>query len=442
MQRFLVVLPTLLILTAIIGFSGVEEDVKKGLIILCIIATFWISEVIPLSITSLLVPVLAVVLGLMDVKKAFSSFAHPIIFLFLGGFVLATALSKYEIDRFVAYKMARLSGNSFIMSSFMLMIATAFTSMWISNTSTTAMMLPLAIGMLKSTENMPERNYTFLLLGIAYSASIGGMGTLVGSPPNGIAAGILNISFSEWLKFGVIFVMLLLPILFIVLFYIFKPISIKVSIKEKVKLKVGVKEIGVLSIFILTILGWLFSKKISSFLGIGKYMDSIIAVIAIILLTSLKLVSWHDIKEKTDWGTLYLFGGGLALSEVLKISGSADFLSSRIALFTENLSHLLIVLTLTLFIIFMTELMSNTATTAIFAPILMSTAITLNIPPTELIIPIALASSCAFMLPVATPPNAIVYGTGFIKQKFMLRAGILLNILLGSTIAIFSLFIL
>lgn len=442
MQKSFITFIILTILILSVLPLNADPDVKKGLIILLIIAGLWISELIPLSITSLLVPVLAVLAGLMDVKKAFSPFAHPIIFLFFGGFVLATALSKYEIDKFIAYKIAKISGNKFILASFILMSVTAFISMWISNTSTTAMMLPLAIGMLKSVEKAERKNYTFLLLGIAYSASIGGMGTLVGSPPNGIAAGLLNISFYEWLSFGIIFVILLLPLMFLSIYFLFKPDPLNISGVGGYSINFGIKEKGVVFIFLMTVLGWLSSKNISSFLGVGKYMDSIIAIICVILLSSFKLISWSDIKEKTDWGTLYLFGGGLALSEVLKVSGSANFISSKLSYLIEDFPEIFIVIIAVLFIIFATELMSNTATTAIFAPILMSTAHTLNLLPSELVIPTALASSCAFMLPVATPPNAIVYGSGYIRQKDMLKAGLVLNILLGTSIAIISYFIL
>ena len=442
MYRYLSFLILMIASSTTVFMLDADPTAKKGLLILTIISSLWISEVIPISVTSLLVPVLGVVLGIVDVKEALSPFAHPIIFLFFGGFVLAIALSKYELDRFVAYKIAKVSGGSFLKASFLLMLTTAFISMWISNTSTTAMMLPLALGIIRSVENPPERNYTFLLLGIAYSASVGGMGTLVGSPPNGIAAGLLNLSFADWFSFGIPFVLILLPVLFFIMYMLFKPLTLRVSLREDFSIKWGVGEISVFVVFFLTVVGWLFSKQISSFLGIGKYTDSIIALFAVILLASLRLISWYDIKEKTDWGTLYLFGGGLALSNILKVSGGAKYLSDMVADMLGGLHPFFIILFSVLFIIFMTELMSNTATTAIFAPILLSTAQGLGIPPEDLIIPTALAASCAFMLPVATPPNAIVYGSGFIKQTDMIRAGILLNLCLGTLISIVAYIIL
>jgi len=442
MRRFLSFFFLLILCTSFVLSIDADINAKKGLLILGITASLWISEIIPLSITGLLVPVLGVVLGIVDVKRALLPFAHPVIFLFFGGFVLATALSKYEIDRFVAYKIAKISGGSFLRASFLLMLTTAFISMWISNTSTTAMMLPLALGIIRSVENPPDRNYTFLLLGIAYSASVGGMGTLVGSPPNGIAAGLLNLSFADWISFGLPFVLILLPALFFILYILFKPEPLKVTLKEEFSVKWGTKELAVFMIFFLTIGGWLFGKQISSVLGVEKYIDSIVALSAVVLLSSLKLVSWHDIREKTDWGTLYLFGGGLALSNILKVSGGAQYLSDTVADILGGLNPFFIILFSVLFIIFMTELMSNTATTAIFAPILLSTAQGLGIPPEELIVPTALAASCAFMLPVATPPNAIVYGSGFIRQADMMKAGIFLNLGLGSLLTVIAYFIL
>lgn len=423
----------LLLLTLSLDAS---QEVKKGLILLEFGSLFWITEALPLSVTSLLIPVLAVFLGVCTVKEAFSSFAHPIIFLFFGGFALATALSKYSLDRLIAYKIVSLSRGSFLLTSILLFAATAFVSMWISNTSTTAMMLPLALGLLGAA-SADWRAKHFILLGIAYSASVGGIGTLVGSPPNGITAAELSMGFTDWLKVGLPVVFILLPLLFIVLYIYFRPkVGGKIGFEE-VKFKLGRRELMVLLVFSVTVAGWLFSKPLSRLLEVGKYFDAVVAVLGVGLLFAFGLVSWRDVEEGTDWGTLYLFGGGIALSHFLKITGASKFIAGALISFISNLPLFLLILSATLFMIFLTELMSNTATAAIFIPILISAANSLNLPPHLLALPAGIAASCAFMLPVATPPNAIVYGTGQVSQGKMMGVGLILNLLFGFVISLF-----
>jgi sodium-dependent dicarboxylate transporter 2/3/5 len=417
-----------------------EQEVRKGVAILTFAGVLWITEGLPLPVTSVFIPVLACTLGVLNTKSAFASFAHPIIFLFFGGFALATALTKYNLDRLLAFKIVYASGGSLLLTCLMLFSATAFVSMWISNTSTTAMMLPLAIGIANAVK-ADSRLRTFLLLGIAYSASVGGIGTVVGSPPNGITAGNLGIGFTDWLKFGIPAVLILLPLLFVLLYLYFKPSLEGVVLFEKTTTRFGRKEIGVLAVFAVTVLLWFFSKKVSAFLGVGKYFDALVAVFAVFLLFLFKLVSWDEINRGTDWGTLYLFGGGLTLSQVLKTTGASKFIASAFAENVSGLSAFLIVLSVTTFMIFMTELMSNTATAAIFVPILMSMATQMGYPPYEFAVPAGIAASCAFMLPVATPPNAIVYGTGQVKQKDMMRVGIILNLCFSVVITVIALLV-
>ena len=424
------------LLALITLLSGLEPSVKKGLILLEFGAVFWITEALPLPVTSLLIPVLAVLLGVSGVKEAFSSFAHPIIFLFFGGFALATALSKYSLDKLIAFKIVSLSRGSFLLTSLLIFVATAFVSMWISNTSTTAMMLPLALGLLGAAAG-DERVKHFLLLGVAYSASVGGIGTLVGSPPNGITAAELGMGFTDWLKVGLPVVFILLPLLFIVLYLYFRP-KVKGRVEfEEFEFKMGRRELLVLTAFGVTVLGWLFSKPLSQALGVNKYFDALVAVVGVALLFAFRLVNWREIEEGTDWGTLYLFGGGISLSHFLKVTGGSKFIAGALIDFISGLPVFLLILSATLFMIFLTELMSNTATAAIFIPILISAASSLNLPPHLLALPAGVAASCAFMLPVATPPNAIVYGTGFIKQGSMMRVGVILNLLFGFVISLF-----
>ena len=418
-------------------FFPVEVEVRKGLAILFFAAILWISEALPLAVTSLSIPVLAVLLGILDVKSAFSSFAHPIIFLFFGGFALASALTKYNLDRVLAFKIVSLSRGSLFWTSILLFVATAFVSMWISNTSTTAMMLPLALGIAGAT-SADRRLRSFLLLGIAYSASVGGIGTLVGSPPNGITAANLGLNFLDWMEFGLPTVTVLLPLLFLILYLYFKPdLRRKVTVEE-VHFSLGKRSLAVLAIFAFTVTLWLFSRKVSGFLGIHKYFDTAVAITAVFLLFVFKLVDWRDVDRGTDWGTLYLFGGGLSLSHVLKTTGASKFVAESFSQAVGNLPTFLVVLSVTFLMIFLTELMSNTATAAIFVPILITTATGMNLPPHELALPAGVAASCAFMLPVATPPNAIVYGTGEVEQKDMIRVGLILNVTFAVIISILS----
>jgi len=434
------VLSLSLLFASISFILPLPSEVKKGLFILVFTAALWITESLPLPVTSLLVPVLSVLLGVLNVKSAFSSFAHPIIFLFFGGFALATALKKHAIDKLIAYKIVSVSKGSLFTTSVLLFLSTAFVSMWISNTSTTAMMLPLALGILGAVRG-DSKLKTFMLLGIAYSSSIGGIGTLVGSPPNGITAANLNLSFTDWLIFGIPTVLILLPLLFLILYLYFRP-----NLKEKItfeKASFRLTKEGKLTffVFLITALMWLFSKPISHVLGIRHYFDAVAAVFAVVLLFLFNIVSWKEINEGTDWGTLYLFGGGIALSHVLKVTGTSKFIASLLTRNIGGLPSLLVVLLVTLFMIFMTELMSNTATAAIFIPILITAAVEMNLPPYELALPAGIAASCAFMLPVATPPNAIVYGTGFIKQRDMLKVGFILNLIFALAIALITVLI-
>ncbi len=430
----------LLVVPFAVWFLPIPESPRAGLFILLTTAVLWIGEFIPLSITALLVPVLSSCLGVLNVKDSFSSFAHPIIFLFFGGFVLATALSKHKIDKFVAFKIVSSAKGSVILSCVGVFLATALVSMWISNTSTTAMMLPLALG-IAGAVGTEENIRKFLLLGTAYSASIGGIATVVGSPPNGITSAYLDMSFSEWLKFSFPVFLVLFPVLVLVLYLMFPLRKERVSLKlEDFEFSWNKERITVLIVFILTVSFWLFSKKLSSILDVGKYFDSVIAVGCVILLVVLKTIDWNDIQKGVDWGTLLLFGGGITLSKVLKTTGASKLIASVLANAIKTLPLFFALLVVVMFMIFVTELMSNTATAAIFVPILGSSAVQMNLPPVIFALPAGISASCAFMLPVATPPNAIVYGTGLLTQKDMMKAGFVLNIVFSVILAgIFSL---
>lgn len=419
------------------------EAVRTGLAILTLAATLWLSEALPLPITAILIPVLAALTGTLDVTKSFSGFAHPLIFLFLGGFGLAAALSYQKLDQWLAQHILKIGHGNFHVTAIALFLTSALLSMWISNTATVALLLPVALGILahiQSTcgELVMARSANYLLLGIAYSASIGGIGTLIGSPPNAIAAANLGISFVEWLAAGLPAVAILLPALFIVLRLLAKPGDVPHFEVAAQAFQFNTPRILTLAIFCCAICGWLFSAPLAALFGIVNSFDTLVAIGALLLLSSCRLVRWQDVDRTTNWGVLLLFGGGITLSKVLSVTGASKFLAYQIQTLTSDWPTLLFIGMIVVFVIFLTELSSNTASTALLVPIFAAVAISMGIPTTELILPLALAASCAFMLPVATPPNAIVFGSGLIQQRDMVRIGLVLNLTFAVLLTLLS----
>ncbi|MCT8843092.1 DASS family sodium-coupled anion symporter, partial [Glaesserella parasuis] len=414
-----------------------EPAVSKGLALLVFVAVLWLTEALHVTVTALLVPVLAIGLGVVKSKEALSAFADPTIFLFFGGFALATALHIQQLDRLIANKIMAMAKGKLSVAVIYLFSVTAFLSMWMSNTATAAMMLPLAMGILSKLDKETHHNtYVFVLLGIAYSASIGGMGTLVGSPPNAIVASQLNLTFADWLKYGLPIMFILMPLMIATLYVVFKP-KFDVTFEHSFeKIELNRERIITLSIFGVIAICWVFGDKInpliSGLLGLqGKIgsFDSIVALFAAVLICITRVASWDDIQKNTEWGVLMLFGGGLTLSSVLGQTGASKVMADGIVFLIEGGHFYLIGLLVAAFIIFLTEFTSNTASAALLVPIFISIAQALNMPPVGLALIIGLGASCAFMLPVATPPNAIVFGTGQIKQSEMVKAGFWLNII-------------
>ncbi|MDD2170546.1 DASS family sodium-coupled anion symporter [Glaesserella parasuis] len=414
-----------------------EPAASKGLALLVFVAVLWLTEALHVTVTALLVPVLAIGLGLVKSKEALSAFADPTIFLFFGGFALATALHIQQLDRLIANKIMAMAKGKLSVAVIYLFSVTAFLSMWMSNTATAAMMLPLAMGILSKLDKETHHNtYVFVLLGIAYSASIGGMGTLVGSPPNAIVASQLNLTFADWLKYGLPIMFILMPLMIATLYVVFKP-KFDVTFEHSFeKIELNRERIITLSIFGVIAICWVFGDKInpliSGLLGLqGKIgsFDSIVALFAAVLICITRVASWDDIQKNTEWGVLMLFGGGLTLSSVLGQTGASKVMADGIVFLIEGGHFYLIGLLVAAFIIFLTEFTSNTASAALLVPIFISIAQALNMPPVGLALIIGLGASCASMLPVATPPNAIVFGTGQIKQSEMVKAGFWLNII-------------
>ncbi len=415
-------------------YSVLPYDIpaNKGLAILLFVAILWFTEALHITVTALIVPVLAAVSGVpgMGTKQALAGFADPIIYIFFGGFALATALHVQKLDRKIALWLISLSRGSMLVSVLALFAVTAFLSMWISNTATTAMMLPLAMGMMSHLDPEKDRKtFVFVLLGIAYASSVGGLGTLVGSPPNAIAAKALGLDFRGWMNYGLPMMLALMPLVLFSMYVLLRPdFSRKVDISDSEPIPWNLPRLLTLLVFIVTAIAWILGAQIKTTFGIDS-PDTVVALAAAVTVVVLGLVTWRDVAANTDWGVLLLFGGGIALSSLLDKSGASLALGQALASQFVTTHPFIVILAVAAFIIMLTEFTSNTASAALLVPVFASIATQLNLPKEALVMVIGIGASCAFMLPVATPPNAIVFGTGLIKQREMMQVGMLLNVL-------------
>ena len=426
---------------------------------------WWITEAVSISVTALLPLLLFPLLKVMPMADVGANYGSPIIFLFFGGFVLALALEKVNLHKRIALNIIRITGTTPNRVVLGFMIATASLSMWISNTASTVVMLPIAMSVIslliydEDGFTKQDRNFALsVMLGIAFSANTGGIATVIGTPPNSVLIGLLEneynieVSFLRWMTIGLPISITLLTICYLVLvkwMYPNKDLSFKASkdvIADELQ-KLGPmsgKERMVLIIFGCTVFLWIFRtviNKIFPGLGLSDTMISMLAAIALFglpynLRKSDFIINWGD-TTRLAWGILILFGGGLALAKGMSVSGIVDMVSAAIA--TSNISILLTASLLILLMLFMTELMSNVALVAVLAPVVAGIAIGLEIPILYLLIPVTIASSCAFMLPMATPPNAIVFASGYIKVYEMARVGVVLNLIsVGLLILVFQ----
>ncbi len=285
-----------------------EPNVVLGISMLAFIAVLWLTEALHVTVTAILVPIMAVLFGVFDTQAALNNFANSIIFLFLGGFALAAAMHRQGLDKVIADKVLIMARGKMSVAVFMLFGVTAGLSMWISNTATAAMMLPLVLGVLsKVDDDRGHSTYVFVLLGIAYSASIGGIATVVGSPPNAIAAAEVGLSFTDWMKFGLPTTIIMLPMAILVLYLVLKPdLSGHFELNRQPVLWDKGKVVT-LAIFGLTVFLWIFSKPVNAMLGGFKSFDTIIALGAIVMVSFARVVHWKDIEKTADWGVLLLF---------------------------------------------------------------------------------------------------------------------------------------
>jgi len=405
------------------------ERIAGALSVTMFAAVLWITEALPLPVTAILIPVGLAVAGVFEVNNAFQSFGSPVLFLVLGGYALAVAVEVNGVDRWLAQHVLGMAGNRSISLLIAFMLISAVLSMFISNTATTALLLPVVIGIINRQQ--ADKNLSrVLLLGIAYGASIGGVATLIGSPPNAIAAGLLDISYLEWLAYGmpVSFTMLLLTIP--VLWWTYRPEQKYINFDLGEELPMTVNGKRTLWVIALTLMLWLFGPMLGKWLALpaALFKAEAVAVIALVALMLTTCVNWKALEKGIHWGVLLLMGGGLTLGRGLTESGASNWLAG---LLTDSIGELPLFFLL-LIIVFIgvltTELISNTAVTAKLAPILMGVALQLGLEADSLVVPVAIATSMAFMLPVATPPNALVHATGYISQRHMMRAGLRLNV--------------
>jgi sodium-dependent dicarboxylate transporter 2/3/5 len=434
--------------------EGLSENANAILASAVWIAIWWITEAMPIAVTALLPIVLFPLSGGLSLSATTASYGHKYIFLFIGGFVLSIAIEKWNLHKRIALNIIRVVGTDVVQIILGFMVATAFLSMWISNTATAVMILPVGMAIVTQVKDNPntnkDENLIFgkaLMLAIAYSASIGGMATLIGTPPNLVLAGVVQetynteITFSQWFSFG-----FPISILFLFLSWIYLT---KFAFKFKQKTFPGgkseiqrqLKELGkitfeekiVLIVFVLTALAWITRSfiLIHIFPAIDDTIIAIAFAITLFLLPSSnkyeKLLNWDD-TMKLPWGILLLFGGGMALALGFESSGLAVWIGSQMtSLGTIPLLFLLLIIITS--VNFLTEITSNLATTAMLLPALVSVADGIGVHPYFLLVGTTVAASCAFMLPVATPPNAVVFGSGYLKIEDMVKKGIWMNII-------------
>jgi len=449
-----------IILLALAPPEGMSPAAWRVAAVAVLMAVFWMTEALPVAATALIPLAAFPLLGIAPVDAAARPYANPLVFLFLGGFIIALAMERWHLHERIALTILRYVGNRMdgLVAGFM--VATAGLSMWISNTAATLMMLPIALSVIavfhlqsgspRGTIPTPATSFApALLLSVAYGASVGGMATLVGTPPNAFLAGFMlqtykvEIGFAKWLALG-------LPLAAIMLVLVWWLLT-RIIYRLKGAVVEGAGEVianhaaarGPWSqgeklaayLFAATALAWVVRPGFAPYLPAGVHLnDTVIAITAAVaafvipvdLRRGVFLMDW-DWAKRLPWGVLILFGGGLRLASAITQTGLAAWIGGQFTV-VAGLPPIIIVLAVITVIVFLTELTSNAATTATFLPVMAALAISLGENPLLLVAPAALAASCAFMLPVATPPNAIVFGSGHITVPQMLRAGVLLNI--------------
>ena len=447
--------------------EGLSPEARAILASTAWVAIWWITEAIPIAVTALLPIVLFPLSGGLDLGTTTASFGHKYIFLYMGGFIIAIAIEKWNLHKRIALNIITIIGSDIKKIILGFMVATAFLSMWISNTATAVMMLPIGIAIITQLKDNPNtiENETrlfgkALMLAIAYSASIGGIATLIGTPPNLVLAGVVlntygyEITFLQWFMFGFPISVLLLVLCWKYLTTYAFNFEQKEFPGGKAEIRRLKKELGTISyeekmvsvVFGTTAFFWITRSLLFDKL-IPRLDDTIIAIIFAIVLFLIpakskkqKLMAWED-AVKLPWGIILLFGGGMAIASGFESSGLAVWLGNQMTTFA-GLSTFLLILMLITAVNFLTEITSNLATTAMLLPVLAPMAVTVDIHPFVLMVGAAVAASCAFMLPVATPPNAVVFGSGYLRIPDMVSKGFVMNIISIIILTLFVYFVL
>ena len=450
--------PTFFCLTLFLIEPGVLTE--KSITVLALgtwMVSWWATEAMPIPITALLPMIVFPLLGVSTVREASAPYGDPVIFLFMGGFILALGLERHKLHQRIALGLIRMtgtSGNGIILG---FMLATALISMWISNTATAIMMLPIAssVTSLLAAETGSHKDdprfqkfATGLMLAIAYAASIGGMATIIGTPPNVVMVGFmkrfynLDVSFTRWMMVGIPLMMLALTACYLIItrvLFINKLPSIDGSrdlIHRKYQ-ELGIitrEEKLVLTVFSFTCFFWIFRQNLNGLIGRNLLDDTTIAMaggvtmflIPIDFKKNKFLLEWSDMKE-LPWGILLLFGGGLCLADGMEKSGLVQIVGNYFSS-QKDINPAVLIISLTAISMGLTELMSNVALVTIFVPVVFGIADGFQINPIWLAMPVTFAASCAFMMPISTPPNAVLFATGYIKMKDMIKTGLLLNL--------------
>jgi sodium-dependent dicarboxylate transporter 2/3/5 len=428
--------------------TGLDPSGWRVAALAVLMAVWWMTEALPVAATALL-PIAALpALGVTAISTATAPYAHPLVFLFLGGFLIALAVQRWGLHRRIALGVLRLAGSRQDRLVGAFMVACAFLSMWVSNTATTIMMLPIALSVVGALGSEDSPFPVALLLALAYAASIGGLGTLVGSPPNALLAGFveqtygLTIGFGQWMLVGIPVVVVMLVLTWVLLTRWLLPVGHDEVAGAREHFGALAEELGPMSrgewlvaaVFTAAALLWVGRPLFEGLLPPGTVSDTGIAMACAIALFVIPvdpsrgefLLDWSS-AEHLPWGVLLLFGGGLSLAGAIASTGLAQWLGAALDVLGGWPTVALVAGVGTL-VIFLTELTSNTATTAAFLPVVAALATALGVPPMVLLVPAAIAASCAFMMPVATPPNAIVYGSGHLTIAQMVRTGLWLNV--------------
>jgi len=426
------------------------------------VATWWVTEAIPIPATSLLPIFLLPVTGALDSGTVTSAYGDDIIFLFLGGFFIATAMEKWSLHKRIALAIIAFIGTSTQRILLGFMIATAFLSMWVSNTASVMMMIPMALAITAqvatSLKGKPEASdipifEKALIFGVGYAGTVGGLGTLIGTPPNIILAGQarelfdFDITFASWMMIGVPMVVVLLAIAWLYLGRVAFRMSIKGLPGGKAMIQqerhalgqISFEEKAVAAVFSFAAFMWITRGFIWSDL-LPQITDGMIAVLAAVLLFVIpasaekksRVLDWKD-SVNIPWGILLLFGGGLAIAAGFRATGLSEWMGTQLTVL-DSFHLIIIIASATLLILFLTEITSNTATATMILPVVAALALALNIHPFALMIPCAMAANCAFMLPVGTPPNAIIFATNKLTILEMAKTGFAMNVIASALI--------